>query len=51
VVVVRNGRAVKINVTTGIENNNKIEVSGDLQPDEKVIATANDEIVDGSKIN
>jgi len=51
VIAVRNGRAAKISVTTGIENNNKIEVSGDLQPDEKVIATANDEIIDGSKIN
>jgi membrane fusion protein (multidrug efflux system) len=51
VVAVRSGHAVKISVTTGIENNNKIEVSGDLKPDEKVIASANDEITDGSKIN
>lgn len=47
VIAVRNGKTVKINVSTGIENNNKVEVTGDLKPDEMVIAAASDEIEEG----
>jgi membrane fusion protein (multidrug efflux system) len=49
-VAVRNGKAVKIDVTTGIENNDQTEVSGDLKPGEQVIAKANDEIVEGQPV-
>jgi len=51
VIAVRNGKSVKIDVSTGIEYDNKIEVSGDLKMTDKVIAAANDEIEEGIKIN
>jgi membrane fusion protein (multidrug efflux system) len=51
VIAVRNGKTVKVDVSTGIEYNNKIEVSGDLKTTDKVIAAANDEIGEGIKIN
>jgi membrane fusion protein (multidrug efflux system) len=47
VIVVRNGRTVKVDVTTGNENNKEIEIIGDLQPGEEVIANADDEIKEG----
>jgi membrane fusion protein (multidrug efflux system) len=51
VLAVRDGKTVKVDVSTGIENNNKIEVIGDLKNTDKVIAAANDEIEEGIKIN
>jgi multidrug efflux pump subunit AcrA (membrane-fusion protein) len=44
VIAVRNGRLVKINVLTGNESKDKIEIFGQIQPGEKVITHANDEI-------
>ncbi|MBZ4190368.1 efflux RND transporter periplasmic adaptor subunit [Niabella beijingensis] len=43
----RNGRTTKIDVSTGNSSNGAIEVFGNLQPGEKVIAQANDEIEEG----
>lgn len=50
VIAVRNGRTVKIDVQTGNENSDKIEVLGALRPGEQVIANANDEIKEGISI-
>jgi membrane fusion protein (multidrug efflux system) len=50
VLVVRNGRAVKVNVTTGNENSGLVEVVGDLKAGETVISPANEEIKDGSDV-
>jgi membrane fusion protein, multidrug efflux system len=47
VVVVRDGRTVKVDVGTGNESNNKIEITGDVKPGEEVIANASDEIKEG----
>jgi membrane fusion protein, multidrug efflux system len=44
VIAERNGRLVKINVLTGNESKDKIEIFGQIQAGEKVIANANDEI-------
>ncbi|HXB10197.1 MAG TPA: efflux RND transporter periplasmic adaptor subunit [Puia sp.] len=47
VIVVREGKTVKVDVTTGNEGGSHIEVLGDLKPGEQVIANANDEIKEG----
>ncbi|WP_008584141.1 efflux RND transporter periplasmic adaptor subunit [Niabella soli] len=47
VLAIRNGKTVKVDVSTGNEGNGNIEVFGKLQPGEKVIAHANDEIEEG----
>ena len=50
VIVVRDGKTVRVDVSTGNENNGRIEIVGDIKPGEKVIANANDEIKDGTAI-
>lgn len=50
VIVVRDGKAVKVDVSTGNENSDKIEIVGDVQPGEEVIANANDEIKEGTTV-
>lgn len=50
VIVVRNGRTVRVNVTTGNENSRRVEVVGDLKAGETVIAPANDEIKEGIEV-
>ena len=50
VVVVRNGKTLKVDVTTGNENSNRTEVIGNLQAGEEVIANADDEIKEGITI-
>ena len=48
VIAVRNGRNTKVNVLTGNETKDRIEIFGQIQAGEKVIEHANDEIrVDG----
>jgi membrane fusion protein (multidrug efflux system) len=47
VIAIRNGRTVKVNVTTGNENSRLVEVVGDLKAGDTVIAPANDEIKEG----
>lgn len=44
VIVVRNGKKIKVNVLTGNETRERIEIFGQIQAGEKVIAPANDEI-------
>lgn len=50
VIAVRNGKTVKIDVETGNESDSRVEVLGQLQPGDQVIANANDEIKDGTTI-
>lgn len=47
VLLVRNGRSVKIDVSTGNETADRVEVYGALQAGEKVIVGANDEMGGG----
>jgi RND family efflux transporter MFP subunit len=51
IIVVRNNKTVKVNVETGNENESKIEVTGDVQQNEKIIVNANDEIKEGLDMN
>jgi membrane fusion protein (multidrug efflux system) len=44
VIAMRNGHTIKINVLTGSETNQRIEIFGPVQAGEKVIEHANDEI-------
>jgi membrane fusion protein, multidrug efflux system len=44
VIAVRNGRNIKINVLTGNETKDRIEIFGPIEAGEKVILNANDEI-------
>ena len=44
VIVIRDGRTVKVDVTTGNESHDRIEIIGAIHAGEKVIAPANDEI-------
>ena len=50
VIVVRDGKAVKVDVATGNQNSDKIEIVGDVAPGEEVIANPNDEIREGTSI-
>jgi RND family efflux transporter MFP subunit len=50
VIVVRNNRAVRVDVTTGNENKDRIEIVGAVQPGEEVVRDANDEIKEGTTI-
>ena len=47
VIVIRNGKTVKVDVSTGNETAEKIEVFGKIEAGEKIIINANDEIKDG----
>jgi len=51
VIAVRDGKTVRVDVATGIENTNKEEVTGDLKKDDQVIVNASDEIEEGIKVN
>jgi RND family efflux transporter MFP subunit len=48
VLAVRDGKAVKVDVMTGNENANNVEVIGNLKAGEEVIVNANDEIKEGT---
>jgi RND family efflux transporter MFP subunit len=50
VIVIRNGKTVKVNVSTGNENNQLVEIVGDVKAGEQVIVPANDEIKDGVEV-
>jgi RND family efflux transporter MFP subunit len=47
VIVVRDGKTVKVDVSTGNESNRRVEIVGDVKAGEQVIAPANDEIKEG----
>jgi membrane fusion protein (multidrug efflux system) len=44
VIAVRNGKNIKVNVLTGSETTDSIEIFGQIQAGEKVISNANDEV-------
>lgn len=50
VIVVRDGKTVKVEVSTGNESADRIEITGALNAGEKVISNANDEIKEGTEI-
>ena len=47
VVAVRDGRTVRVDVATGNESAEKIEITGDLQPGEKIVRKASDDLQEG----
>jgi membrane fusion protein (multidrug efflux system) len=47
VLAVRNGKTVKVDISTGIENASKVEIIGDLKNGEHVITTATEDIDEG----
>jgi RND family efflux transporter MFP subunit len=47
VIVVRNGKTVKVDVATGNETPDSIEITGDLQPGESIVTRASDEMQEG----
>jgi len=47
VIAVRNGRTVRIDVATGNESADKVEITGDLQPGEKIVRKASDDLQEG----
>jgi RND family efflux transporter MFP subunit len=47
VIAVRDGRAVRVDVATGNESADKIEITGDLQPGEKIVRKASDDLQEG----
>ncbi|CAM4090914.1 RND family efflux transporter, MFP subunit [Pedobacter westerhofensis] len=51
VIAIRGGETMKVDVSTGIEFQNKVTVAGDLKNGDQVIAEANDEIEEGLKLN
>ncbi|WP_431212194.1 hypothetical protein ACQ86N_41655 [Puia sp. P3] len=50
VIVVRDGKTVREDVSTGNESNDKIEILGNVRPGESVVANANDEIKEGTVV-
>lgn len=51
VIAVRDGKTVKVDVSTGNTGDSKIEIMGALRPGEEVVANANDEIKEGTIIS
>jgi membrane fusion protein, multidrug efflux system len=51
VVVIRHGKTVRVDVSTGNENKSRIEIVGAVKAGEKVIAPANDEIKEDLDVN
>ena len=47
VIVIRDGRTARVDVSTGNEGGSKVEVLGDLRAGEQVVVNANDEIKEG----
>jgi membrane fusion protein (multidrug efflux system) len=47
VIVIRDGKTARVDVTTGNEGSSRVEVLGDLKPGDQVVANANDEIKEG----
>lgn len=47
VIAVRNGRTVRVDVATGNESADKVEITGDLQPGEMIVAKASDDVQEG----
>jgi len=50
VVAVRDGKTVRVDVTTGNDSADKVEISGSLQPGETILTHANDELPEGTPV-
>jgi len=50
VIVIRGGKTTRVDVATGNESAGKVEITGDLQAGEAVVAHANDELQEGLTI-
>ena len=50
VIAVRNGRAVRVDVATGNESADKVEITGDLQPGDTIVTKASDDLQEGVAI-
>ena len=50
VIVIRGGKTMRVDVATGNESAGKVEITGDLQAGETVVAHANDELQEGLTI-
>jgi len=51
VITVREGKTHRVDVTTGNESTDKVEISGTLQAGETILARANDEVPEGAVVN
>ncbi len=51
VVAIRDGKTVKVDVATGNETVDKVEITGDLHPGEEIVRQASDEIQEGLAIH
>ena len=47
VIAVRDGRTVRVDVATGNESADQVEIAGDLQPGEKIVRKASDDLQEG----
>ena len=47
VIAVRDGRTIRVDVATGNESADKVEITGDLRPGEQILAHASDDLQDG----
>ena len=50
VIAIRNGRTTRVDVATGNESADKVEITGDLQPGERIITKASDDLQEGLAI-
>jgi membrane fusion protein (multidrug efflux system) len=50
VIAVRDGKAVRVDVATGNESANSIAITGNLQPGERIVTKASDDMQDGLAI-
>ncbi len=50
VIAVRNGKTARVDVATGNESTDKVEITGDLQPGEKIVTKASDDLQEGLAI-
>lgn len=51
VVAVRDGKTVRVDVATGNESADQVEITGDLRPGEKIVRKASDDLREGLVIN
>jgi membrane fusion protein (multidrug efflux system) len=47
VIAIQNGKTTRVDVATGNESADKVEISGDLQPGEKIVRKASDDVQEG----
>jgi len=50
VIAIRDGKTTRVDVATGNESADKVEITGDLRPGEQIVAHASDDLPDGLAI-